>query len=234
MLPLKNGARNAFRRLNGYWAVAIWDNLTKELVVGRDRLGEKPLLYTQVDGDWIFASEIEGATQAPENPCTAQPAMLMHFIATGAAPAGEETFFSGIKSVEPGTFLTFRERNRLEDQILEPCYDVTSPDELTLRVAVQELDELLTDAVRLRLRGDIRVGAMLSGGLDSTSVISVSRRCFRPDRTKVAWWGIGCRHSPPASPRLRMTRPRTRPTRWRNLCRLIEINVSQNLPGRAR
>lgn len=55
-----------FKRLNGCWGVVIWDDLTKELVVGRDRLGEKPLLYTQVDGDWIFASEMKALLKHPQ------------------------------------------------------------------------------------------------------------------------------------------------------------------------
>ena len=91
--------------------MVIWDDLTKELIVSRDRLGEKPLLYTQVDGDWIFASEIKALLKHPQIDARPDQRLLICFIATGATPSGEETSFSNIKSVEPGTFLTFRGAN---------------------------------------------------------------------------------------------------------------------------
>ena len=100
---------DCFQRLNGYWAVVIWDDQAKELVVARDRLGEKPLLYAQVDGDWVFASEAKTLFKHPKITARPDEQSLMQFIADGSGPTGEDTFFSGIKTVEPGTFLTFRD-----------------------------------------------------------------------------------------------------------------------------
>ena len=162
---------DCFQRLNGYWAVVIWDDHAKELVVARDRLGEKPLLYAQVDGDWVFASEAKTFFKHPKITARPDEQSLMRFIADGSGPTGEDTFFSGIKTVEPGTFLTFRDGRISKTRYWNPS-TFSIPRPTNDFAAVQEFNELLTDAVRLRLRGDIRVGAMLSGGLDSTSVIS--------------------------------------------------------------
>ena len=220
----------SFRRLNGYWAVAIWDNLTKELVVGRDRLGEKPLLYTQVDGDWIFASETKALLKHPKIHAQPDEQMLMHFIATGAAPAGEETFFSGIKSVEPGTFLTFREGTVSKTRYWNLA-TMSLPRRTDAARAVQELDELLTDAVRLRLRGDIRVGAMLSGGLDSTSVISCIATLLSSQPHESRMVGDRLQAFTASYPEIKNDQTEDETDKVEELCRLIEINVHKTFPA---
>jgi len=166
---------DCFNRLNGVWAVVIWDNRSRDLIVARDRLGQKPLLYVQVDGDWIFASEVKALLRHPRIAVEPNEQVLLYYIANDKGPWGEETFFSGIRSVEPGTYVTLndgRVTKKTKYWSLVTKAGFTRSDE---KVAAEELDDLLTDAVRLRLRGDIRVAAMLSGGLDSTSVISSIR-----------------------------------------------------------
>ena len=115
-----------FERLNGCWAVVIWDDQAKELVVARDRLGEKPLLYTQVDGDWVFASEAKTLFKHPKITARPDEQLLMRFIADGSRPTGEDTFFSGIKTVEPGTFLTFRDGGVSKTRYWDLHHDVPS------------------------------------------------------------------------------------------------------------
>ena len=158
-------------KLNGCWSIAIWDNVSKELVVARDRFGEKPLFYSEIDGDWVFASEVKALLMDPRIPAIPDERSVIRFIAAGASPMTGETFFEGIKSLEPGTFLRLRKGHVSKSRY----WDLDSMD-LTPRTdegqVIEELQELLTDAVRMRLRGDLRVGALLSGGVDSTSVIS--------------------------------------------------------------
>src|SRR5262249_45848256 len=215
-----------FNRLNGYWSVVIWDDLTKELVVGRDRLGEKPLLYTQVDGDWIFATEVKALLKHPKVYAPPDECLLMHFIAKGSGPMGEETFFSGIKSVEPGTFLTFRDGN-----VSKTRYWNLTTLSLTRRtndaVAVQEFTDLLTDAVRLRLRGDIRIGAMLSGGLDSTSVISciATLLASRPNESRMV--GDTLQAFTASFPGMKNDQT----VKVEDCCPLIEIGVHKTFPA---
>ena len=158
-------------KLNGCWAMAIWDNVSKELVVARDRFGEKPLFYTEIDGDLVFASEVKALLMDPRISAIPDERSVIRFIAAGASPLTGDTFFERIKCLEPGTFLRIRKGHVSETRY----WDLDSMD-LTPRTderqAIEELRELLTDAVRMRLRGDLRVGTLLSGGVDSTSVIS--------------------------------------------------------------
>ena len=162
---------DCFNRLNGVFGIVVWDHQTKELVVARDRLGEKPMLYTCLDGDWIFTSEVKALLKHPGITLRPNEQSLLQFLANGWSPIGEECYFADIKAVEPGTYLTLRNGNVKKTRF----WDIATMDKRSPRsdaTAAEELDELLTDAVRIRLRGDLRVGAMLSGGLDSTSVIS--------------------------------------------------------------
>jgi len=166
---------DCFNRLNGVWAVVIWDSRSRNLVVARDRLGQKPLLFVEIHGDWIFASEIKALLKHPSIATEPNERALLYYVATGKGPWAEETFFSGIKSVEPGTYLVFNDgrlTRRARYWNLAAKVHCTRIDE---KSAAEKLDDLLTDSVRLRLRGDVRVGALLSGGLDSGSVISSIR-----------------------------------------------------------
>ncbi len=160
-----------FARLNGAWAIVVWDNERKELVASRDRIGEKPLVYTEVDGDWIFASEVKALLCHPRVSAQPNEQSIVRFIANGANPVTGQTFFAGIRSVEPGTFITVNNSTISTTRYwdLDALQVAPRHDEAAV---IDELRWLLTDAVKVRLRGDLRVGAMLSGGVDSTSVIS--------------------------------------------------------------
>ena len=217
---------DCFQHLNGYWAVVIWDDQAKELVVARDRLGEKPLLYAQVDGDWVFASEAKTLFKHPKINARPDEQSLMRFIADGSGPTGEDTFFSGIKTVEPGTFITFRDGRISKTQYWTPS-TFSIPRPTNDSAAVQEFNELLTDAVRLRLRGDIRVGAMLSGGLDSTSVISCITTLLASQPNESRMVGDTVQAFTAGFPGLKNDETK----KVEDFCRLTEIGVHKIFPA---
>ena len=214
-----------FLRFNGVWSIVIWDNTTNELVVARDRLGQKPLLYTQVDGDWIFASEIKALLAHPKTIAQPNEQTFLNFIATGSSPLAEVTFFANINSVSPGTFRTFR-----DGQVSQCKYWNMESSDLPLRtdeaVAAEELDSLLTDAVKLRLRGDVRVGAMLSGGLDSTSVITSIATVLEARLSESRSIGDTLQAFTASYPGMEIDET----DKVEELCRSIEIDVSQVFP----
>ena len=160
-----------FSRLNGAFAIVIWDNAEKRLVAARDRVGEKPLLYTRVDGDWVFASEVKGLIKHPEIKLEPNEQSVLNFIATGRSPKTGETFFDNVLSVEPGCVLTFKGAEPTKTRYFNLDTMEFAPPKSDAQ-AIEQLGELLTDSVKLRMRGDLRVGTMLSGGMDSTSVIT--------------------------------------------------------------
>ncbi len=156
------------QRLNGQFAIALWDANRHRLLLVRDRPGIHPLFYTERDGRLYFASEVKGLlpafAQAPALDATALDQILTFW-----GPVGDRTVFEGVKSLPPGEML-IRENGRSERRrwwlwdFAEPG-DYLSGSEADLAA---ELRHRLTEATRIRLRADVPVGAYLSGGLDSS------------------------------------------------------------------
>ena len=158
-----------FERFNGMWALALWDARKHQLVLSRDRFGIKPLYYS-VRGDRVcFASEAKAILAAFPEERRADHREIDRFLAGGYPDSGEATFFENVKNVCPATFIVFsREQARSATYwMFEPGVEAPRP------AAEVELRELLADAVRLRTRSDVPLGACLSGGLDSSTIVSL-------------------------------------------------------------
>jgi asparagine synthase (glutamine-hydrolysing) len=163
-------------RFNGQFAIAIWDRREKTLFLGRDRLGVRPLFYTQVNGRLLFASEIKALLTDPEVTREIDP-IAIDQIFTFWSPLSPRTAFRDIKEVPPGHYLLSGE-NGVEIkrywQIAFREKDQKEPAK-SFDECVEEFRALLTDAVRIRLRADVPVSAYLSGGLDSSTIASIIR-----------------------------------------------------------
>jgi asparagine synthase (glutamine-hydrolysing) len=163
--------------VNGQFAVAIWNSLTRELFLARDRMGIRPLFYTQTSDGLFFASEVKALLALPGIVAEIDPVALDEvFVYWGTLPGG--TIFRGIREVLPGHYLTCRAGGEVT---LRQYWDLSFAGaedgkgfEAQVGELVEELRELLTDAVRIRLRSDVRVGAYLSGGLDSSVISAVT------------------------------------------------------------
>jgi len=158
--------KSCFERFNGMWAIAIWDTRKQELVLIRDRFGIKPLFYS-VRGDRIaFASEAKAILAVFDEEREIQQQELVGFLHGAMPDSSDRTFFKNIFQIRPGNICSIRRGNIQTEKywLFEPGTEVARAD------AEEAFLALLDDAVRLRLRSDIPVGAMLSGGLDSSSV----------------------------------------------------------------
>jgi asparagine synthase (glutamine-hydrolysing) len=162
-----------FPRLNGMWGLAIWDARRRQLVCARDRLGVKPFYYRYAEGEFAFASELRGI-KALGGPATLSRTAIGRLISEGRVDTGQGTFFDEILSLPPAHHAIVGER----DLALTRYWDIQpgSPGALGPDRAAEALRELLTDSVRLRLRSDVRVGTCLSGGVDSSSIVSLGTR----------------------------------------------------------
>ena len=165
-----------FERLNGMWAAAFWQPAPRRLLLSRDRFGIKPLVYS-IRGPRVgFASEPKALLAAfPEE---RQPdCALVHDFAVGAVPdADEHTFFENIRSVPAGQSLcieTSRER-------MHPHWNFRPGTEAARPDAPEAFRHLLEDAVSIRLRSDVPIGVLLSGGLDSSAVARMAVKEARP------------------------------------------------------
>jgi asparagine synthase (glutamine-hydrolysing) len=167
--------------LNGMFAFAIWDAKRSRVFAARDRLGERPLYYCQHRDRLLFASELKAILRDPSVPREIALESLDDYLAYGYIPA-PGTIFQGIRKLCAGECLVW-EQGRLTTH---PYWSVQFPAEPRRDEAayIEELRALLDDSVRLRLRADVPVGALLSGGLDSNGVVALaSLQLERPLQT---------------------------------------------------
>jgi asparagine synthase (glutamine-hydrolysing) len=166
------------RRFNGMWAMAIWDRQRRELFLARDRAGKKPLYYAfDAEGTLYFSSEVK-ALGAAGLRFTANAQALADFITQGTyGHLGERGFFHELRQVPAAHWLTFGAHGVPRTQRYWDLPTVGEGDRRPYDASViSEFRELLVDAVRLRLRSDVPVGATLSGGLDSSTIALVADR----------------------------------------------------------
>ena len=161
-------------KLNGQFALAIWDTKTRSLFLARDRMGIRPLFYAVAGGQLLFGSEIKAIFACPEASRELDPLALRQIL-TFWSTLSPRTVFSGVQDVPPGHYLLAHD-GKIEVQPfwqLDLAHDVAS-----LRSEDDYLDEfeaLLINATQIRLRADVQVGAYLSGGLDSSITSAIIR-----------------------------------------------------------
>lgn len=160
-------------RMIGMFAFAIWDRKQQKLFLARDRMGIKPLYYTLDDQGIIFASEIKAILAAVPQKPTVNMAMFDAYMSVGYTPT-ENTLFQGIVKLKPGHFMVIEDGQIRTQQYWDLKYDQGK--DLGEEYYIQRTRELLEDAVRLRLRSDVPLGVFLSGGLDSSAVVSIMHK----------------------------------------------------------
>lgn len=160
--------------LNGQFALALWDERRRTLLLARDRLGIRPLYYTVSNGRFLFASEIKALLTVPGVSAEVDPQALAQVL-TFWTTLPSRTAFRGVQSVPPGH--TLRLANGRVSLRRYWALDLGAEErpERTVDDAAHELFALLVDATRLRLRADVPVGAYLSGGLDSSTTAALAR-----------------------------------------------------------
>lgn len=163
------------RHINGMFAIAVWDESQRQLILARDRLGIKPLFFAQLPDCLLFASEIKAILADGLQP-TIDLQALSHYLSLLYIPA-PRTIYREIRKLEAGHMLIWR-----SDQIAVRRYwDLrgTRPSVVAGRSLADiqaELRGLLSDAVRCHLVSDVPLGAFLSGGLDSSTVVALMRQ----------------------------------------------------------
>lgn len=174
-------------KLNGDFAVAIWDRQTRELFLARDRFGVRPLFLSSFGGGLEFASEIKALLRHPSAGRSFDALALTEtFTLWSTLP--DRSSFLGVRELPPGHFLRFGPHGLIE----EKCWwtvPFAAPDETRRESEADlaaELLELLRDATRLRLRADVPVGAYLSGGLDSSIIGTLTRDLTTGSRASFA------------------------------------------------
>ena len=168
-------------RLQGMFGLAIWDSPRRRLLLARDRVGKKPLYYTRVDGNLIFASEIKALLYHPQVKREADVQALADFLSVRYVPA-PATLFANIYKVLPGHWLLCE-----NGTLREECYwDFTfgKTERLPVEEYIRGIRQHINQAVEERLMADVPLGAMLSGGVDSSIVTgTMSQLMTEPVKT---------------------------------------------------
>jgi len=168
-------------RMNGQFALAIWDAKKKELFLARDRVGIRPLYYTILDNTLIFASEIKSIFVNKEVSRQIDP-VAMDQIFTFWTTLSPRTVFTGLCELPPGHYMKISNGRvalkKYWDIPFRPRSEQFDPAPAEI---CEQIRELILDAVRIRLRADVPVGCYLSGGLDSSVVTSMVVRNFDRD-----------------------------------------------------
>ncbi|HYA40451.1 MAG TPA: asparagine synthase (glutamine-hydrolyzing) [Syntrophobacteraceae bacterium] len=159
-------------RLRGMFAFAIWDDRSKTLLLARDRVGIKPVYYFLDEDQLVFASEIKAILKDASVPREIDLPIVDRFLTYFYLP-GNETLFKGIRKLGPGQYLIVR-RGKVEiksywDLVFAPCAAGRTFDE-----SKDELLDRLREAVEIHMISDVPVGFLLSGGVDSTALLSLA------------------------------------------------------------
>ena len=174
----------ALAHLHGMFALAIWDSRNRRLLLARDRVGKKPLYYTRVGGDLLFASEIKALFCDPRVHRQADIQALADFLSVRYVP-GPATLFADIYKVQPGHWLLYE-----EGRVREECYwdfafsPLEARQPYSTSTYLAGIREHIHRSVEERMLSDVPVGALLSGGVDSSIIVGLmSKISAQPVRT---------------------------------------------------
>lgn len=183
------GVEKTLKQLVGMFALAVWDREREELTLARDRLGEKPLYFGVFGGTLVFASELRALRKVPGCTFTSNPAAVEYFLRLGYVPE-PLSIFESVHKVPAGTFIRFT-KSSLERkmvplpteywsfiEVAERGHSLQSK-EMNLPDAVDGLEEILLQSIKGQLMGDVPVGAFLSGGVDSSTVVALMQQLSR-------------------------------------------------------
>lgn len=184
------GIDTALKSFNGMFAFAVWDSHQRKLILARDRLGEKPLYYTKQDNTFIFGSELNCLEAHPFFKRDIDQNALGEYFKFKAVPA-PLTIYQNTYKLLPGHYLIWSSKDQ---SITQHCYwdlakiarqgqeNLASYD--SEEEVIEKLDQLIRDAVGLRMEADVPLGAFLSGGIDSSIVVAqMQAQSIKPVKT---------------------------------------------------
>ncbi|MFN0111083.1 MAG: asparagine synthase (glutamine-hydrolyzing) [Blastocatellia bacterium] len=162
-------------RLRGMFGFAVWDRRTNKLFLARDRVGKKPLHYTHVGDTFVFGSELKSLLQFPGIRRETNPQAISDYLSFGYVP-DPLTAFQGIHKLPPGHTLTLQDGRITTRKYWDFSYGEEPTSEQPEQFYVERLRELIEESVRIRLISEVPLGAFLSGGVDSSTVVAMMAR----------------------------------------------------------
>ncbi len=156
--------------LRGMFAFALWDSKNQKLFLARDRIGKKPLFYTVREGALFFGSEIKSLLEAPQVPRSTRLESIDDYLTYGYTPS-PFTMFEGILKLPPAHWMMCDRQGVSVHSYWALSYE--PKEKLSKEAWKEKIGSILSEAVKLRLRSDVPLGVLLSGGLDSSTVVAL-------------------------------------------------------------
>ena len=176
------GIEQTLDRMVGMFAFALWDTRERSLTLARDRMGEKPLYYGWAGADFVVASELKALRAHPQFDKSVNRDALALYLRRGYVP-GKRSIYTNVNKVLPGCVVHLTEEMlRTKAEILQTPYwslrkvareGIAHPSDMSEPEAIEHLDKLLRSAVRMQMVADVPLGAFLSGGIDSSTIVSL-------------------------------------------------------------
>ena len=170
------------KHLRGMFAFALYDIEDKTLFCARDPFGIKPFYYYQNDGDFMFASEIKAFLDHPKFKKEFNESILAPYLSFSFTPT-TETFFKGVKRLDAGYSLTYKDGEMSLNRYFELNFDIKKED---YDKTVDNISKVMTDSVNHHMISDVEVGSFLSSGIDSSYIVSLAK----PDKTYTVGYDI--------------------------------------------
>lgn len=176
----KWGLKKTLSRLNGMFAFAVWDCIDRELILVRDRIGEKPVYYGVVNGTFLFGSQLKALSKHSDWQGEINRSALSLFMKYGYIPA-PLSIYDNVYKLEAGHYVSIKDRGAVItgptpywalDDASSHVKDKYLGDDATV---VDEVEALILDSIKLRLAADVPVGAFLSGGIDSSTIVALAQ-----------------------------------------------------------
>ena len=189
LYAFKHWGIDCIEKFNGMFAFAIYDKQKKTVFLARDRLGIKPLYYSLIDGILVFGSEMKVILQHPKFVRSANLEAISSYL-TFRYPQGDTTVFEGIKRLSPGHTLKINSSGMSINKYWEIPF-IDNKEDLGEQFYLDKTEELLAQAVKRRLISDVPLGALLSGGLDSSLIVANMCKQKLPESIKTYSIGFG-------------------------------------------
>lgn len=182
------GVQKTLTRLNGMFALAVWDKARKELILARDRMGEKPLFYARMGHSILFGSELKALQAHPSFGSVVDREALALFLRYSYVPA-PRSIWKGVLKIPPAHFVVVSAHGEISEPVSywnfsEIAREGAENPEHDRPELTDDIEKLLTDAVGLRMVADVPLGAFLSGGVDSSLIVALMQaQSDRPVKT---------------------------------------------------
>jgi len=167
---------DCFRRLRGMFAIAIWDSRQRKLLLARDRVGKKPIFYFADQSHVLFGSELKCLLAGNGIPRNLDVQALCDYFSYGYVPA-PKTIYRGVRKVQPGHYLVASESGCKETSYWDLSF--ANVENRTEEEWCEALRHALCEATRIRLMSDVPLGAFLSGGVDSSSIVALMSQLMK-------------------------------------------------------